>query len=338
MITERNKHKIEQWIKEVPSHRGRRALRGCMAIFMNDDVANTFKGIVFGANTTNISMPAASTTAISITGAMTGSVLSMVGASWATGFGAGAIYITRTIASQAASSVIERRDITATITGGNYLMGSYNTYTTGASFGATGFIIGHYSKITVAHLLQESYAVRGQVCITGAQPGNTSNQHIGVFGAVEISAVALASADTGGCYGVLGTTNLAVGGTADQPLLAGYFDSNPLANITGLTCAVRARMQGYTDYGLDILCQTTNNVAGIRILTTDSAVLDVGIEFSHASGHITNAMEFTAGTSGLDCLFANAAITAVNTSHALQIDIEGTPHYIPVFSDLSWGS
>lgn len=57
---------IKQWIKEVPSHRGRRALRGCMAIFMNDDIANTFKGIVFGANTTNITMSGAFTTGISI--------------------------------------------------------------------------------------------------------------------------------------------------------------------------------------------------------------------------------------------------------------------------------
>ena len=71
MITERNIHKIEQWISEMPSHRGRRALRGCMSIFMNDDVANTFKGIVFGANTTNITMSGAFTTGISMTGGFT---------------------------------------------------------------------------------------------------------------------------------------------------------------------------------------------------------------------------------------------------------------------------
>ena len=66
MITERNIHKIESWIKEMPSHRGRRALRGCMSIFMNDDVANTFKAIVFGASTTPITLSGAFTTGISI--------------------------------------------------------------------------------------------------------------------------------------------------------------------------------------------------------------------------------------------------------------------------------
>ncbi len=37
-------------------------------------------------------------------------------------------------------------------------------------------------------------------------------------------------------------------------------------------------------------------------------------------------------------LVANVAITAVNTAYALKIRIAGTDHYIPVYSDLSWGS
>ena len=90
MITERNIHKIESWIKEMPSHRGRRALRGCMAIFMNDDIANTFKPVVFGAGTTpitlsgafttGISIAADGTTAISVTSAFTGvNMISLAG-------------------------------------------------------------------------------------------------------------------------------------------------------------------------------------------------------------------------------------------------------------------
>jgi hypothetical protein len=38
------------------------------------------------------------------------------------------------------------------------------------------------------------------------------------------------------------------------------------------------------------------------------------------------------------CVFVNAAIPAVNTSHAIRITIGGVAHYIPVFLDLSWGS
>jgi hypothetical protein len=56
------------------------------------------------------------------------------------------------------------------------------------------------------------------------------------------------------------------------------------------------------------------------------------------SATIPDLLQLTVGSAGTSCVFTNAAIPAVNTSHALRIDIDGTPHYIPVFADLSWGS
>lgn len=56
------------------------------------------------------------------------------------------------------------------------------------------------------------------------------------------------------------------------------------------------------------------------------------------SATIPDLLQLTAGAAGTSCVFTNAAIPNVNSSHALRIDIDGTPHYIPVFSDLSWGS
>ena len=212
------------------------------------------------------------------------------------GLSTGAINISKTIASQAASAVIERRDITATITGGNYLMGSYQTYESGASFGATGFMIGQYTRLEVAHVVQDTYAIWGKCNISGAQPGNTSNQHVGVFATMSIAGVACDLAATGGCYGLLATASIASGGTLDQPLYAGYFDAGSVDNIAGTVDCIRAKMQKYCDHGVDIHCYTNNNEAGIRFMPTDAARLSSGIKFyasaTSGPGYIHHAMEF----------------------------------------------
>jgi hypothetical protein len=51
--------------------------------------------------------------------------------------------------------------------------------------------------------------------------------------------------------------------------------------------------------------------------------------------YVTNFVSFDAAGG---CVFTNAEVCAVATSHALRILIGGVAHYIPVFSDLSWGS
>lgn len=252
---------------------------------------------------------------------------------WPTGFSDGVMYITGTIPTQASSTCIERRDITATITGGNYLMGSYNVYTTGASFGTTGFIMGHYSKIDVAHLLQESYAVRGRVTITGAQAGDTSNQHIGVFGGVELSAVAIASAATGGYYGVCGYAQNVAGCTADQPMIGGYFTVDDKANIAGDSCAIKGRVSGYGNYGCRIDIYTSNSEAAYFVYTSDAAKLPSGIKFeASATGgasKINHAFEFVAADESDGASVVASTVDNLNADGVIKIDCAGTDYYIP---------
>lgn len=257
---------------------------------------------------------------------------------WGAGFDNGAICIgTGSTAiehgSVADSVVVERVNVTAQITGGNYFMGKYMNLASSGSFGATGFIMGNYTKVTVAHLVQEVYGVRGRVCVDATQTGDTSNQFIGMFGAVELAAVAFALADTGGCYGVLGTAGIASGGTLDQPLLGGYFECNPESAIAGLTCASRHRMIGYTDYGIDVLCQTNNHTAAIRIAPEQSAKVAVGISFEVAagSGKINHIMKFEDSTScGVN---TSGNVGGAQQSDAIiKIDVAGTDYYVPAFT------
>jgi len=61
-------NKIQSWIARASSGRNQRALRGIASMFLNDDLDNTFKGITFGANTTNITMSGAYTTGLLLSG------------------------------------------------------------------------------------------------------------------------------------------------------------------------------------------------------------------------------------------------------------------------------
>ena len=261
-----------------------------------------------------------------------------------TGYNKGAILIAGEVAGDAlalgttdSGFCIERRNVTAACTG-SYLMGKYASYATSDDM-EDGFIMGSYDKITVGHLALEVYGKRGRVCVTAIQSGNTSNQFIGVYGAVEMSAHAHALTDEGGCYGVLGTADLATGGALDQPLIGGYFNIAPKSNIAGPTLAVRARMEYYTDYGVEVFCQTDNATAGFHIRATAAADLPVGILFTgenvDGQGTITKALKFAAAT---NCGIAanTTTLTLTPTSHHMIVDIAGTDHYIPIFDKDNW--
>jgi len=236
---------------------------------------------------------------------------------------------------------VERINVTAQITGGNYFFGRYMTLASSGSFGTTGFIMGDYVKVTVSHLVQEVYGTRGRVNVAAAQAGNTSNQFVGVFGGVDIDAVALALADTGGCYGVLGTATIAASGTLDQPLIAGYFDIDPAADIAGVCLAVRARMQNYTDYGVEVFCQTSNATAGFHIRATAAATLPVGILFTGENvggqGVITKALKFAAATNcGVAANTTDFPDDAGPTAFHMIVDVAGTNYYIPMWDNTTW--
>jgi len=230
-----------------------------------------------------------------------------------------------------------RVNCTFAVTGGAYFFGKYSTYTTSAAM-VDGFIMGTYDKVTLAHVGYENYATRGRMVVSVAQTGNTGSQYIGVFGAVEMASGAHALLDTGGCYGVLGTANLA-GGSLDQPLIAGYFDCNPLVDVAGGSYAVRARMQNHCDYGVEAMCQTDDAIAGIHVLARLAGALPVGILFTGANdggqGTIAKAFKFAAATNCGIAVNTNT-MTLNDTSHHIVVDIAGTDYYIPIWDNATW--
>ena len=234
------------------------------------------------------------------------------------------------------SYVIERVNVTAGLTGSSlrYLIGKYDTYTTSSVF-TNGMIMGTYQKITLDHTTLESNAVRGRICIDAAQVSDTSNQHIGVIGQCELAAVAVASASTGLYCGVRGMASSESGCTASAPMNGGYFSTNAKSNIVGEVSAIKARMIGFTDYGLKLHVYTSNATSGICIQTDESAVLPAGIEFTtDGSGSITNA--FTLPDDGaLASDSATSPLTDIkNTSSTgfIRVDVNGTTRYIALYT------
>jgi len=245
----------------------------------------------------------------------------------------------------AESVIIERVNATAEITGGNYIMGKYMTLATSETFGATGFLIGHYIRIDCAHVVQDSYAIWGKCAISGAQPGDTSNQHVGVFGSMTIDGVACALAATGGCYAVLGVASIASGGTLDQPLIAGYFDAGAVDNITGAVIGVKAIMRNYCDYGFEAHCYTNNNIAGIHLIATNAAKMGSGIKFEASAvggqGYIHHAFRFLDADMSDGAYVQTTTITDADSAEGvIKIDCNGTHYYIPFYDasviDTEW--
>ena len=237
----------------------------------------------------------------------------------------------------------ERINITAAATG-SYIFGKYVTIATSAAM-LDGFIMGEYVKVSIDHVAYENYAIRGRMCVNVAQSGDTANQFLGVFGAVEFAAAAHALLTTGGGYGVLGTASIAAGGTLDQPLIGGYFECNAESAIAGLTTAVRARMLGFCDFGLDVLCQTSEGIAGIRILTQDAAKLHYGIKFEASAvggvSRINHAFCFLVADMSDGAYVAATAVTTPETAQGvIKIDCAGTDYYIPFYDagdiDTEW--
>jgi len=295
--------KIQSYINYIADARARRSIRSLFSVFLNDDDPTTFKACTFsGAVTFEAAVEVAGEVTfaggISI-GATASAAIAITGLS-GTGYDTAQILVAADAAgtalaygTSAATYVVERVNATFAITGDglHYFMGKYNTYTTSAAM-SDGMIMGSYQKITIAHDTLESQAVRGRICITGAQAAGTSNQHIGVIGQCELSAVAIDSASTGLYCGIRGMASSESGCTADAPMNGGYFSTDAKSNIVGEVSAIKARMIGYTDYGLKMHVYTSNATAGISIQTDESAVLPAGVLFtSDGTGSITNAFK-----------------------------------------------
>jgi len=83
------------------------------------------------------------------------------------------------------------------------------------------------------------------------------------------------------------------------------------------------------------LVNPTTGTLSYYLANSLSTVVVDNLICSLQSQYITNFASFDA-VGG--CIFANVAITAVNTAYALKINVAGTDAYIPVYTDLSWGS
>ena len=240
--------------------------------------------------------------AISISAAQTGSGLH-IGDTWKLGFSDGAINIgadaTIAFGSAADTICVERFDVSAQMgTAEKYVMGKYMTLgTSGAGAGTIlqhGIWIGDYAKLTIAHNTTDAYATRGRTVLSGTLAGN---QFIGVMGQFEVTEAATLEA-TGGGYGVYGSVTSSGSGTCNRNVAAGYFTMRPnTIDLAGDQYAVVADMggSGYADYGFGANVGNNNTAAAIRVQTTDSAVLPIGLLFTATSGSVTKQIEFTSG-------------------------------------------
>lgn len=136
---------------------------------------------------------------------------------------------------------------------------------------------------------------------------------------------------TGNIYGVEGHAQLA--GTLNGASV-NVIGVNGVLSGAGANTQV-LHMAGVASSMSTGLVNPTTGTLSYYLANSLSTVVVDNLICSLQSQYVTNFASFDA-VGG--CLFENAAIPAVNTSHALRIALGGTSLYIPVFTDLSWGS
>jgi len=272
-------------------------------------------------------------------GATTGAALQVSGAS-GSGFNTAMVLVAADQAGTAlalgavADSVCVRRtDVSAQITGGNYLMGHYMSLATSGAFAAD-FIMGNYVKITLAHVGYETYAQRGRVSVTAAQTGDQANQIIGVAGHVDVCTGSHALTATGGIYGVQGLVDVVAAGDCDQPIVGGYFKCNPVSAITGLSYASLHHMIGECDWAIGALSQTSVGQGFILCRCEDSAYVDHALKLEVAAGSGKIRHLFSIEDAQNCCANTSGNVGAAQASDAIiKIDIGGTNYYLAAFLD-----
>ena len=261
---------------------------------------------------------------------------------WQTGYNNGAFVIGGATAiamgAIAASTSVERINVTAAITGGNYWFGRYVTMAMSATMPAD-FIMGHYVKITCGYVAYEVYGIRGRISVTVAQTGNAANQFIGVYGYIDIASGTHALTSTGGFYGVLGQVSLA-GGTSDQPLIGVYASVNsPAANAANESTCFKGLMEdGYLQTGLSIHNRAWGSEF-IRLSMGESSTLDYGVYFEHWGSNTTGTLTYAFGwesATGLGLAASTASMSTNPTSHAIAVWAGGAAGYIPVYDNAGW--
>lgn len=238
--------------------------------------------------------------------------------------------------------VMNSMHITAGATG-KYVMGDICMIETSAT--STGYFVGNYAYLVVAHTVGAAIALYAEVDVTATAALNGNVQ--GLYCEINVDAGTITGA--GKISGITVEVDVESGATVAQPIHGIEVDMRGIkVDVAGETIGIKVTMadgSNYLDYGMQFSNCFNTATAVINFDLTQGATACVLLvesgahtitNFISITGIVTNFADFVAGASGTHCLFANVAIPGVNTSHALQIDISGTPHYIPVYSDLSW--
>ena len=95
---------------------------------------------------------------------------------------------------------------------------------------------------------------------------------------------------------------------------AAFMYPNVQKAITSLVYGAYVKCTNYTDYGVSVIVESNNISAGLQVLTKDSAVLPIGLEFTSTSGSITNDIALSGGqfvSGGTDGVPSAAGASAV---------------------------
>ena len=181
-------------------------------------------------------------------------------------------------------------------------------------------------------LVNASGAVWGVYNTWNYSPTGLTGTSANISASTNVMAItALHTVTAGNIYGLeahaqlAGTLNgAAVNAIGINGVLSGAGANTLVSHMAGVASSM----------GTGLVNPTTGTLSYYLANSMSTVVVD-NLICSLQSQYVTNFVSFDA-VGG--CIVANAAVTAVNTAYALTIKVAGTTAYIPVYTDLSWGS
>ncbi len=234
-------------------------------------------------------------------------------------------------------------DINVTGSGSNnYPSVIYAKYNTAAvnAHGVAGVI---YGRANIKHVtIGDAYGVRGRMDFAPTAPGAaTANMLVGVMASASVNNPGQTLTMTNGLVkaldasvSVTATSQVAGSGSI---ITAGWFDSsNVLMDTTAevSTVYIKAGGNSYTDYGLKVRAGNNNLTAGVQIVTTDSAVLPIGLEITSDSGSMATGIDMSNATiSGAAILLPTTSTPGTCVAGSIYYD--GT-HFFGCITTNNW--
>jgi hypothetical protein len=185
---------------------------------------------------------------------------------------------------------------------------------------------------TVTMACSTKFDVNGMIDVADVLTGGASNGNI-------IKKTLQASEDYTGttaglmvkCYGADGTATVSSGEFTGLYVNVKGLHTSPGNNASLISAHAHASNTTVIHAGLWLYGDMTNGVKA------SGSTLTSMIDISEATA-VANFADFAAGSQGTHCLFAATNTPAIATTHALQIDVGGVAHYIPVYDDYTWAS